>query len=338
MRRLNPTLEIDGREICGHCLPYVVAELSASHNGSLARALATLDAVKKAGADAIKLQTYTPDSMTIDCDNEAFKIDEGLWCGKSLYQLYAQGSTPYEWHETLFVHARAIDLTIFSSPFDKQAVDLLESLDTPAYKIASFEITDTPLISYVAKTGKPMIISTGVASHTDITEALHAARSHGCKDIILLQCTSRYPAPVAEANLRAIPHYAKRYATYAGFSDHTLGNTAAIAAVALGACVIEKHVTLDRSQAGLDSDFSIEPAELSIYCKQVREAWQSLGCAGIDDDSKAIANRQLRRSVYVVKDIKKGECFGKQHIRSIRPAGGLAPKYYQQLEAVINSV
>ncbi len=330
MRRLSHTLAIDGRVIGTHCPPYVVAELSANHNGSLQRALDTLDAVKKAGADAMKLQTYTADSMTIESDDQAFKIDDGLWAGNTLYQLYQHGSTPYAWHKALFDHARAIGLTLFSSPFDEQAVDLLESLGAPAYKIASFEMTDIPLISYVAKTGKPIIMSTGVAGHTEIVDALHAARLQGCKDIVLLQCTSCYPAPVAQANLRAIPAYAARYAVCSGLSDHTLGNTVAIAAVALGACMVEKHVTLDRASPGLDSDFSIEPAELAVYCEQLRQSWSALGNGCIDNRGEA-AGARFRRSLYVVEDIRKGECFDRRHVRSIRPAGGLPPKYYAQL-------
>lgn len=311
--------------------PYIIAELSANHNGNIERAFATIKAAHESGADAIKIQTYTADTMTIDCDQEDFLIREGLWDGYKLYDLYKWAETPFEWHRSLFEYAKNIGITIFSTPFDESAVDLLESLNVPAYKIASFEATDLPLIRYVAGKGKPMIISTGMCSEHEIEEAVIAAREGGCSDLILLHCISSYPAPIEQANLMQMQGLAKRFNTIPGLSDHTLGTTASVVAVALGACVIEKHFTLSRDDKGPDSEFSLEPAELKQLCESARDAWVSLGNAGFDRQQSEEKNRQFRRSIYFVKDIRVGEVITAEHIRRIRPGMGLEPKYFDSL-------
>ncbi len=325
------SFEIDGRRIGHDAPPFIIAELSANHNGSLERALQTIDAAKACGADAIKLQTYTADTMTIDCDKPEFMIRGGLWDGYKLYDLYQWAQTPFEWHKAMFEHARKIGITVFSTPFDETAVDLLEELDTPAYKIASFELTDLPLIRYVAATGKPMIMSTGMASEAEIEEAVSAAREAGCTDLVLLHCISSYPAPMDQANLRQISGLESRFGVTPGLSDHTLGTVASVAGVALGACVIEKHFTLSRADKGPDSEFSLEPDELRRLCQDSRDAWSALGSRGFERQQAEEASKVFRRSVYFVRDVRAGTLIGAEHIRRIRPGMGLEPKYFDQL-------
>ena len=324
-------MEIDNRSISNNSTPYIIAELSANHNGSISRAFESILAAKESGVDAIKIQTYTADTMTIDCDREEFQIAGGLWNGYSLYDLYKEAQTPYEWHKPLFDYAKKIGVTIFSSPFDSTAVDLLEELNTPAYKIASPEIIDLPLIKYVAQTKKPMIISTGMANLDEISEAVRVARENGCQDLVLLHCISSYPAPFEQSNLRTIPDLAEKFNVLVGLSDHTMGTVVATTSVALGACVIEKHFTLSRDDKGPDSEFSLEPDELKQLCQDTKTAWQSLGKAGYERKSAEEANVKFRRSIYAIKDIKKGEQFTKDNVQRIRPGFGLAPKYYEQI-------
>lgn len=325
------SFEINGRKIGPDHPPYIIAELSANHNGSLERALQTIDAAKRCGANAIKLQTYTADTMTIDCDRKDFMVQGGLWDGFKLYELYKWAQTPFEWHQAMFEHARRIGITVFSTPFDESAVDLLERLDAPAYKIASFEITDLPLIRYVAKIGKPMIMSTGMATEAEIVEAVETARAAGCKDLALLHCISSYPAPMDQANLRQMPELATRFSTISGLSDHTIGTTASVAAVALGACVIEKHFILSRSDKGPDSEFSIEPAELERLCQETHDAWLALGKVGYQRQSAEEGSKVFRRSVYFVRDLPAGAIVSAGDIRRIRPGMGLPPKYFDEL-------
>jgi N-acetylneuraminate synthase len=325
------TFTLNHRPIGPDQPPYIIAELSANHNGSLERALATMDAAQRCGADAIKLQTYTADTMTIDCDGPDFMIKGGLWDGYKLYDLYKWAETPYEWHQALFDHARQRGITVFSTPFDETAVDLLESLNTPAYKIASFEVLDLPLIRYVASTGKPLIMSTGMASETEIEEAVTAAREAGCQDLVLLHCISSYPAPLDQANLRQIPELARRFGTLSGLSDHTLGTTASVAAVALGACVIEKHFTLSRADKGPDSEFSLEPDDLERLCRDAKDAWLALGKPGFERQRSEEGSKVFRRSLYLVKDVEAGETLTQENLRRIRPGMGLSPKYYQHV-------
>jgi pseudaminic acid synthase len=322
------TFKIDGRIIGRDQPPFIIAELSANHNGSIERAFETIDAAKRCGADAIKLQTYTADTMTIDCDAPDFLIKGGLWDGYKLYDLYKWAETPFEWHEALFAHARKRGITVFSTPFDETAVDLLESLNAPAYKIASFEIVDLPLIRYVASTGKPMIISTGMASEDEIDEAVTTSREAGCKDLVLLHCISSYPAPMDQANLRQIPELANRFDVLAGLSDHTMGTTAPVAAIALGACIIEKHFTLSRADKGPDSEFSLESVDLERLCTDTRDAWLALGRTGFERQKAEQSSKVFRRSLYFVKDLPAGHVITSDDIRRIRPGMGLAPKYF----------
>lgn len=320
-------IEIDGRKIGPNEPPYVIAELSANHNGDIKRALTTIDMAKAMGADAVKLQTYTADTMTIDCEREDFQIHGGLWDGYNLYRLYQWAQTPFQWHKEIFDHSRKTKITCFSTPFDETAVDLLEDLNAPAYKIASFEAIDLPLIKYVAQTRKPMIISTGMANLDEITEAVHTAQESGCEELVLLHCISGYPAPVDQSNLRTVPDLAQRYNIIPGLSDHTMGTTTSLVAVALGACVIEKHVTLSRKDVGPDSEFSLEPNELKRLCDETKEGWLSLGKAGYERKQAELENAKFRRSIYVVKDIKAGELLTNENIRRIRPGFGLPPKH-----------
>jgi len=324
-------LRIAGRKIGRIFPPYIIAEISANHNGDLNRAMQTIEMAKSCGADAVKIQTYTADTMTVDCDKEDFQIHGGLWDGYNLYKLYEWAQTPYEWHKPIFDHARKIGITLFSTPFDETAVDLLEDLNVPAYKIASFEAVDLPLIEYVAQTGKPMIISTGMANLEEITEAVETARQAGCKDLILLHCISSYPAPVEQSNLRTIPDLAERFNVISGLSDHTLGTTVSVASIALGASIIEKHVTLSREDKGPDSEFSLEPRELEKLCSKSKDVWLALGEAGFERKPSEESSVKFRRSIYVVKDIKAGEMFTEKNIRRIRPGFGLEPKHFKSV-------
>ncbi len=324
-------IEINGRRIGLSEPPYIVAELSANHNGCIQKAKETIQAAKNCGVDAIKLQTYTADSMTIDCDKEDFVINGGLWDGYKLYDLYNEASTPYRWHKELFDFAKNIGLTIFSTPFDEKAADLLESLNAPAYKIASFELLDLPLIKYVAGKGKPMLISTGIGNIEEISDAIESAISGGCKDILLFHCVSSYPTPTSEANIRMVQYLREKYKLEVGLSDHTLSNIAALTAVSIGASAIEKHFILSRSEKGPDSEFSIEPNELKDLVEGTRNCWIALGSdkfvrSKLEDKSKI-----FRRSLYFVQDIKSGEKISEKHIRRIRPGYGLAPKFLDQI-------
>ena len=323
--------KINNRIIAPDQPPYIIAELSANHNGSLERALKTIYEAKCCGADAIKLQTYTADTLTIDCDLPDFMIKGGLWDGFKLYDLYKWAETPYEWHEAMFSYARKIGITVFSTPFDETAVDLLEKLNTPVYKIASFEIVDLPLIRYVASTGKPIIMSTGMASEQEIDEAVTTASESGCKQLILLHCISSYPAPMDQANIKQIPNLAKRFNVITGLSDHTLGTTAAVAAVAQGACLIEKHFTLSRQDKGPDCEFSLEPSELKKLCIDTKDAWLTLGKAGFNRQNAEEGSKVFRRSLYFVKDLPKGHIINTDDIKRIRPGMGLAPKYFEKI-------
>jgi pseudaminic acid synthase len=325
-------IEIAGRPIGITHAPYVIAELSANHNGKLETALRIIEEAKKAGADAVKLQTYKPDTITLSSNSEAFKIHGGLWDGRTLYDLYEEAHMPWDWHKPLFEHARQLGITIFSSPFDNSAIDLLEDLNAPAYKIASFEAVDLPLIKYAASTGKPMIISTGMADAEEIQEAIDAARAGGCKELAILHCVSGYPAPAEDYNLRTLTDMIQRFGLVTGLSDHTLDNTTAIASVALGAAIIEKHFTLDRNGGGPDDSFSLEPHDLKDLCDGAKTAWQSLGKVGYGKKSSEQANLKFRRSLYFVKDLQPGDVITAADVRSVRPGYGLAPKH---LDAVI---
>ncbi len=337
---MNPKISIAGRDIGIEHSPYVIAELSANHNGKLETALKIIEEAKKAGADAVKLQTYTADTITLDCDSEEFQIRGGLWDGKTLYQLYQEAHMPWEWHKPLFEHARKLGITIFSSPFDNTAVDLLEDLNAPAYKIASFEAVDLPLIKYVASTGKPMIISTGMADAEEIQEAVDAARNGGCKELAILHCVSGYPAPAEDYNLRTIPDMIERFGLVTGLSDHTLDNTTAITSVALGASIIEKHFTLDRNGGGADDSFSLEPHELSQLCLGAKTAWYALGSVNYHRKKSEQENIKYRRSLYFVKDMKKGDAITSDAVRSVRPGFGLRPKQIDEImgKKMANSV
>ncbi len=320
-----PVIQINGRPIGAGHAPYVICELSGNHNGSLERALHMIDAAAATGCDAIKLQTYTPDTITLDCDRAEFQVRGGPWNGKSLYELYSEAYTPFEWHAALFARARALGVTLFSSPFDPSAVDLLESLDTPAYKIASFELIDLPLVAYVASKRKPIIMSTGMATHREIEAAVDTARQNGCKELVLLHCVSSYPAEVRDANVRTVPALAEEFGCPAGLSDHTMGTAASVAAIAVGACVIEKHFTLARADGGPDAGFSMEPAEFGQLVRDCKLAHEALGQAHFRTLDSEQGSLQFRRSLYVVRDTARGEPLTEHHIRSIRPGLGLHP-------------
>ncbi len=310
---------------------FIIAELSANHNGSLQTAIETIKSAKRAGADAIKFQTYTPDTITIDCDKDDFLIKGTIWEGKNLYNLYQDAFTPWEWHETLFKTAKEEGLVCFSSPFDNSAVDLLECLDTPAYKIASFEITDIPLIEYTASKMKPIILSTGISTQEDIILAIEACLRVGNSDIALLKCTSSYPAPLEEANLCMIKDLADKYNVVTGLSDHTIGSLAPIVSICFGAKIIEKHFIIDRNIGGPDSSFSMNEQEFTEMVKSVRHAESAIGVVDYTLSEKQIISRAHSRSLYVVKDIKKGEVLTSDNVRSIRPGFGLHPKFYDQV-------
>ncbi len=328
---MSEFITIDNRKIGLENSPYIIAEMSANHNGDINNAYKIIDMAKTAGADAVKLQTYKADTLTIDSKLPDFQLTDGLWAGQSLYNLYESAFMPWEWHELLFDYGKQAGITIFSSPFDTTAVDLLEDLNAPAYKIASFEAVDLPLIEYVARTGKPMIISTGMADVYEIQEAIEAAREGGCKELAILHCVSGYPAPAEDYNLRTLVDMQQRFGLVTGLSDHTIDNTTAISSIALGASIIEKHVTLDRNGGGVDDSFSLEAKELEELCMGAKVAWQSLGKVDYGRKSSEQSNIKFRRSLYFVKDIKKGEVITKEHIRSIRPGFGLAPKFYEKV-------
>jgi pseudaminic acid synthase len=326
-----PQIEIAGRPIGPDNAPYVIAELSANHHGKIETALSIIEEAKKAGADAVKLQTYKPDTITLNCDSDDFIVKGGLWDGRTLYDLYEEAHMPWDWHEPLFDRARELGITIFSSPFDNTAIDLLEDLNAPAYKIASFEAVDLPLIRYAASTGKPMIISTGMADAEEIEEAIEAAREGGCKELAILHCVSGYPAPAEDYNLRTIPDMIERFGLVTGLSDHTLDNNTAIASVALGASIIEKHFTLDRSGGGPDDSFSVEPPELAALCHGAKTAWSALGRVDYGRKSSEQGNVQFRRSLYFVKALNAGDVITEDCVRSVRPGYGLPPKYISQV-------
>lgn len=330
----HPSISIAGRRIAIDEPPYVIAELSANHNGKLETAMSIIREAKAAGADAVKLQTYRPDTITLDCNSEDFQIHGGLWDGRTLYELYEEAHMPWEWHKPLFDYARELGITIFSSPFDNTAVDLLEDLNAPAYKIASFEAVDLPLIKYVASTGKPMIISTGMADAEEIQEAIEAAREGGCKELAILHCVSGYPAPAEDYNLRTIPDMIQRFGLVTGLSDHTLDNTTAITSVALGASIIEKHFTLDRSSGGPDDSFSLEPKELEALCRDSKTAWAALGRVDYGRKSSEQGNVQFRRSLYFVKSLRAGDVVTADAVRSVRPGFGLQPKFLNSILGV----
>lgn len=320
-------MKIGNNEIGGEESVFIIAELSANHNGNIDTALKTIKAAKRAGADCIKLQTYTPDTITIDSQEDDFLIKGTIWEGKNLYKLYEEAYTPWEWHRTLFEAAAEEGLICFSSPFDKTSVDFLEKLNTPAYKIASFEITDIPLIEYVASKGKPVIISTGIAEQSDIELALDACRRTGNDDIALLKCTSSYPAPIEEANMIMVKDLAERYNVISGLSDHTIGATVPVVATCLGAKIIEKHFILDKSIGGPDASFSMDEQEFTEMVKAVREAEKAIGKVDYTLTEKQKKGRDFSRSLYVVEDIKEGEIITEKNLRSIRPGFGLHPKF-----------
>jgi N-acetylneuraminate synthase len=326
-----PEFEIAGRKIGPGHPPYMIAELSANHNGKLSKAIELIEAASATGADAIKIQTYTPDTMTIRHDGADFQIKGGLWDGYQLYQLYKEAYTPFEWHPQLFAKARELGITIFSTPFDETAVDLLASLNAPAYKIASFEIIDLPLIKYVAKRGKPMIISTGMANLGEIQEAVGTARSNGAGGVALLHCTSAYPAPIEEANVRTVPHLGEAFGVVSGLSDHAPGSAACVASTVLGGSIIEKHFTISRGDGGPDAAFSLEPGEFKRLVEDCKSAWSSLGSVSYSLAQSEKTNTRFRRSIYAVKPIKAGQPLTAENIRTIRPGFGLPPKHMTEI-------
>jgi pseudaminic acid synthase len=327
----NPLIKIKNRMIGKGFPVYIIAEMSANHGGDFERAVKIIQAAKEAGADAVKLQTYTPDTLTINCDNEFFQIKGTLWEGKNLYELYREAYTPWDWQPRLKKIANDIGLDLFSTPFDDTAVEFLEEMGVPAYKIASFELVDLPLILRVAQTGKPIIMSTGMATLNEIEKAVQTAREAGTTQIALLKCSSAYPAPPEEMNLKTIPHLSETFDVPSGLSDHTMGIAVPMAAVALGASIIEKHFTLSRSFIGPDSAFSLEPEEFKEMVKAVRTVEKALGKVNYELTGKEKESIVFRRSLFVVKDIKKDEVFTRKNIRSIRPGHGLSPKYYQDI-------
>ena len=328
---MNKSISINGVKIGKDYPPYIIAEMSANHNGDINAALKIIENAATAGASAVKIQTYRPDTITLDSDLPDFQIKDGLWEGRTLYDLYEWAHTPWDWHKQLFDHAKKCGITIFSSPFDNTAVDLLEDLGAPAYKIASFEAIDLKLIEYVASTKKPMIISTGMANSDEIAEAMKTAKENGCKQLAILHCVSGYPAPVTDYNLRTIPDMIENFGTVTGISDHTLDNTTSIAAVSLGASIIEKHFTLDRDGGGPDDSFSLELEDMTNLCSGAKSAWSALGEINYERKTSEESNIKFRRSLYFVKDIAEGEVITEDHIKSIRPGYGLAPKHYNEV-------
>lgn len=328
---MSTDIAIAGRVIGPGHPPYIVAEMSANHLGDYERALKLIEVAAEAGADAVKIQTYRPDSITIDHDAPEFRIDSGLWAGRKLFDLYGEAQTPWEWHEGLFEKAREVGITLFSAPFDPSAVDLLESLEAPAYKIASLELVDHPLIRRVAATGRPIILSTGTSELTEIEEAVTVARDAGCRDVALLHCVSGYPTPVEDCHLSTIMDMAFRFEAPVGLSDHTMGTVVPVAAVALGATIIEKHFTLSRADGGADAAFSLEPDELRALVRDCRTAWTALGRIHYGVKDSETLSRAMRRSLYVVADVPSGASLSERHVRSIRPGHGLPPKYLPEV-------
>jgi len=327
-----PQITIDGRSISKNNSPYIIAEMSANHNGSIENAKEIINSAKLSGANAIKIQTYKPDTITLNHDSDEFKIKKGLWSGRTLYDLYEEAHMPWDWHKPLFDFAKEIGISIFSSPFDKTAIDLLESLNAPAYKIASFEIVDTTLIKYAASTGKPLIISTGMANKNEIQEAINAAKDGGCSELAILHCVSGYPAPASDYNLKTLQDMEKEFNLVTGLSDHTLENVTAISSIAMGASIIEKHFTLDRENGGPDDSFSLEPADLKDLCESTKIAWESLGKIDYHHKKSEVENIQFRRSLYYVTDMKKGDIITDECIRSVRPGFGESPN---KLEVIV---
>ncbi|MBR0093021.1 MAG: pseudaminic acid synthase [Lachnospiraceae bacterium] len=329
---MNQSLTIGTQTVSQDAPAYIIAELSGNHNGDFERAKRIVEAAANAGANAVKLQTYTADTITLDCDTPDFRLDYGsLWDGRTLYDLYKEAYTPWEWQPKLLAHAKSLGLDCFSSPFDFSAVDFLEDMDVPAYKIASFEITDIPLIRRVAKTGKPVIISTGIALREEIAEALDACRAEGNENVILLKCCSAYPAPYEDMNLRTIPQIHRDFDCLVGLSDHTPGHTVPVAAVSLGACVVEKHLTLARADGGVDSAFSMEPAEFGAMVEAIRQTEKALGRATYDLTKKQKDSRYLTRSLYIAADMKAGEALTPENLRSVRPGHGMHTRHYEEL-------
>lgn len=330
---MKSNFTVEGIEIGDNTQPFIIAEMSGNHNQSLERALEIVEEAAKTGVHALKLQTYTPDTITLNVESEDFQIKdkESLWDGNSLYKLYEKAYTPWEWHEPIFNRCRELGMIPFSSPFDETAVDFLESLDVPMYKIASFENNHLPLIRKVAKTGKPMIISTGMATISELEDTVRTAREAGCEKLVLLKCTSTYPATPENTNIKTIPHMRELFDCQVGLSDHTMGTGVAVASVVLGATIIEKHFTISRADGGVDSSFSMEPAEMTALVEDSKNAWQALGNIKYGPTEKELASMKFRRSIYISEDIKKGENFTKDNLRIVRPGYGLEPKYYDLL-------
>lgn len=324
-------ISISGRMIGNEHPPFVIAEMSGNHNGSIDRALSIVEGAARAGAHALKIQTYSADTMTLDVDKSGFRVADrdSLWYGKTLHSLYREAATPWDWHEPIFRRARELGLIAFSTPFDATAVDFLEELGAPCYKIASFENTDIPLIKKVADTGKPLIVSSGMATAGELDETVRAARAAGCNDLILLKCTSTYPANAGDSNIRTIPHLRQLFGCEVGLSDHTLGVGVAVAAVALGASVIEKHFTLSREEGGVDAAFSLEPDEMCRLVEETQRAWESLGTVTYGPTAAEVRSLAFRRSLYVIRDIQAGEQLTDANIRAIRPGHGLPPKFLE---------
>ena len=328
---MNNKFNINQYEVGNFLKPFVVAELSANHNGSIDNIYILIDEAKKAGAHAIKLQTYHPDLITLNCNSEDFLIKEGAWKDLSLYELYSKGHTPWAWHKDIFDYCRSIGITIFSSPFDNSAVDLLEDLNSPVYKISSFELVDIPLIKYAASTRKPLIMSVGMASKDEISEAVFAAKDSGCSNLALLHCVSSYPAYPEDFNLKKINELANEFDVVVGLSDHTIGNVVAISSVILGAAIIEKHFTLDRRNNGLDDNFSTEPEEFKLLCEDVDSAWKSIGYENFERCEREKENLKYRKSLYFVKDLNAGDIITESSIRSVRPGYGIKPKFFYEI-------